>query len=108
MKEMHMGKLIGNKVYIRLKKESSDFFGEWFGKKSSTIGFVVTGIDKVLGLWVEGDDIDVEFVGNPKKVKKAKTDIFIPWHYIDGILYIRDKRAKLIKDDDIKGFKKSG
>jgi len=73
---------------------------------------VVTGVDD-LGIWIENPQYELgvwwnekgELIPPSRQVKeKVKTNIFIPWRYIKGIMGVDDERFQKIKSEKMPGF----
>lgn len=74
---------------------------------------VVTGIDTE-GIWIENPAYELgiwwdekgNLIPQDKQVKeKVRTNIFIFWRYIKGIMNVEDERFQKVKSDRLPGFK---
>jgi hypothetical protein len=74
---------------------------------------VVTGIDTE-GIWIQNPayelgiwwDENGNLIPQDKQVKeKVKTDIFIFWRHIKGLMSVDDERFQKVKSDRLPGFR---
>ena len=108
---MQMEKLKNKLVLFKFIKEIEKDF-RIFDFKGENTWCVVTGVE-LNGIWVEHPNYECGIWWDEKgdlipqsKRKKEKfgADVFIPWRYIKGIMYIRDKRFEKTKNKKIIGF----
>ncbi|OGX19587.1 MAG: hypothetical protein A3K83_03490 [Omnitrophica WOR_2 bacterium RBG_13_44_8b] len=73
---------------------------------------IVTGVDTE-GVWIENPSYELgiwwdkqgNLVPQDKQVKeKVKTNIFIFWRYIKGLMAVEDERFQKVKSEQIPGF----
>jgi len=73
---------------------------------------VVTGIDNE-GIWIENPGYELgiwwdekgNLIPQHKQVKeKVKTNVFLHWRYIKGLMSVEDDRFHKLKDERLPGF----
>jgi hypothetical protein len=74
---------------------------------------VVTGVDDI-GIWIENpayelgiwwDDSGQIIPEDKQEKEKVKTNILIPWRYINGLMSVDDERFQKVKNQKLPGFK---
>lgn len=74
---------------------------------------VVTGVENE-GIWIENShyelgiwwDAEGNLIPPDNQVKeKVKTNIFLPWPYIKGLMSVEDERFQKVKSERLPGFK---
>jgi len=102
------GKLVLFKFFEEIRGDLS-----LFQIYKDEIWAVVTGIDTE-GIWIQNPayelgiwwDEQSNLIPQDKQVKeKVKTDIFIFWRHIKGLMSVDDERFQKVKSDRLPGFR---
>ena len=104
---MELNGIVGKKIIIKFQEAAVKDFAIWDITSEEFVA-VVTGIDERLGIWLRNPRFKIKFTrdkdGNlippeKQKIEEFDADIFIPWHYIKGLLHVRDERFIMDKED---------
>jgi len=109
---MQTGDLVGKLVLFKFSEQIREDLS-LFQIYKDELWAVVTGIEDI-GIWIQNPLYEIgvwwDENGNlipPSKqvMEKVKTNIFIPWRYIKGMMSVEDERFQKVKSDRLPGFK---
>ncbi len=109
---MQVEELKGKLVLFKLSEEIRGDLS-LFQIYKDEIWAVVTGIDTE-GVWIENPSYELgiwwdgqgNLIPQDKQTKeKVKTEIFIFWRYIKGLMNVDDERFQKVKSDRLPGFR---
>jgi hypothetical protein len=109
---MQLGNLIGKLVLFKFSEEIKEDL-PLFQIFKDELWAVVTNIEDI-GIWIENPayelgiwwDKDGQLIPpSAQKIEKIKTDILIPWRFINGLMSADDERFQKIKNERMPGFK---
>lgn len=109
---MQLEELKGKLVLFKLSEEMRGDLS-LFQIYKDEIWAVVTGIDTE-GIWIQNPAYELgiwwdeqgNLIPQDKQVKeKVKTDIFIFWRHIKGLMNVEDERFQKVKSDRLPGFR---
>ncbi len=108
---MQIGDLVGKLVLFKFSEQlRADL--PLFQIYKDEIWAVVTGIDDE-GIWIENPSYELgiwwdengNLIPQDKQVvEKVKTNIFIFWRYIKGLMSVNDERFQKVKSETLPGF----
>ncbi|MDD5194914.1 MAG: hypothetical protein PHQ96_04455 [Candidatus Omnitrophica bacterium] len=109
---MRLEDLEGKLVLFRLSEDIKTDL-PLFQIYSENLWAVVTGVENE-GIWIENPayepgiwwDEKGNLIPPQKQVKEeVKTDVFIMWRYVKGIMSVDDERFQRVKSKELPGFK---
>lgn len=109
---MRLEDLEGKLVLFRLSEDIKTDL-PLFQIYSENLWAVVTGVENE-GIWIENPAYELgiwwdekgNLIPPQKQVKEeVKTDVFIMWRYVKGIMSVDDERFQRVKSKELPGFK---
>lgn len=108
---MQLGDLVGK---LALFKFSEEIRGDLslFQIYKDELWAVVTGVEDI-GIWIENPSYEIgvwwdekgDLIPPSKQVmEKVKTNIFVPWRFVKGVMGVNDERFQKVKNDKLPGF----
>lgn len=97
---MELTNAIGKLILFKFDEAIKNDF-KIFELPSENVWCVLSGVEPNMGVWVENPKYESGIWWNKdgktipegdRKKENFKTDIFIPWRYIKGIMCVKDKR----------------
>ena len=108
---MQVEHLVGKLVLFKFSEEVRHDLS-LFQIYKDEIWAVVTGLDNE-GIWIENPAYELgiwwdeqgNLIPQDKQVKeKVKTNILIPWRFIEGLMSVADERFQKLKNERLPGF----
>jgi len=108
---MQVEHLVGKLVLFKFSEEVRHDLS-LFQIYKDEIWAVVTGLDNE-GIWIENPAYELgiwwdeqgNLIPQDKQVKeKVKTNILIPWRFIEGLMSVEDERFQKLKNERLPGF----
>ena len=108
---MQVEHLVGKLVLFKFSEEVRHDLS-LFQIYKDEIWAVVTGVDNE-GIWIENPAYELgiwwdeqgNLIPQDKQVKeKVKTNILIPWRFIEGLMSVEDERFQKLKSEKLPGF----
>lgn len=108
---MQMEELKGKLVLFKFSEELRGDLS-LFQIYKDEVWAIVTGIDD-MGIWIENPSYELgvwwdekgELIPAHKQIKeKVKTNVFISWRFIKGMMSVDDERFQRVKNERMPGF----